>query len=149
MVLKLSSLKLDENLVENGVWCPLEDGAEILVAKSGNTKHRKFVQQARKPYRSYELAGKDLPEDIARKIGIEATARCILLGWRGIIDDDGQPIPFNHENAVQALSIEGFMSRVLGFAGDEQLFRGGVSLDDSRKNSPTSSTGSSSTDEAV
>lgn len=148
MGLKLSSLKLDEKLVEKGVWVSLEDDAQILVAKQGNANHRKLVQQLRKPYRSFEVVGRDLPDDVARRIGIEATARTILLGWKNILDDDGSEIPFTYENAIKALSIEGFMSRVLNYAADENLFKGGVTHEEEVKNSETSSTGSSSTAEA-
>lgn len=142
MGLKLSSLKYDTELAENGVWVPVGDGARIKVAKSGNRKHRQLVQQLRRPYRSYELAGKDLPEDIQRDIAVKATASTILLGWEGIQDDKGKDIPFTPENVKEALMVDGFMSMVLGFANDEATFKA-VTKDDEVKNSSKSSSGSS------
>lgn len=145
MGLNLSSLKYDKKLADEGVWCDVGEGAKIKVAKSGNARHRKLLNQLKRPYRHYELAQKEYPEDVLRTISVEATARTILLDWKGILGDDNKEIPFSYEAAKEALAIDGFATLVLGFANDEATFKG-TSQEDMVKNSPASSSGSSKKD---
>lgn len=143
--MKLSDFKYNETLAESGIWVTIDEGAKIKISKLNHPKYRALVAQLRKPYRSYEIAKRELPDDVVRSMTVEACAREILRDWEGILDDDNKPIPFNYENAKAALKIDGFLSMVLGFASDDNLFRDST-LEEDTKNSQPSLNGSSSKD---
>lgn len=135
--MKLSDFKYNENLAKDGIWVTIDEGARIKVSKLNHPKYRELVNQLRKPYRSYEVAKRDLPDEVVRNITIEACSREILRDWEGITDDEGKSIPFNLDNAKEALRIDAFLSMVLGFAADDSLFRDS-SLEEDAKNSQKS-----------
>jgi hypothetical protein len=140
--MKLSDFKFDASLAKEGVWVEIGEGASIKVAKLGHPDHRKLVNDLRKPYRSYELAKRELPDNVIREISSKSTAREILRDWKGITDDSGKEIPFSYDAALEALKIDAFAAMVLGFAGDDSLFRE-TSVEEDSKNLQTSSSGKS------
>lgn len=138
MGIKLSSYKTDKDLVDNGVWVDVGDGAALKVGKVNNSGFRKLAIELRKPYRHYDVAGKELPDDINKRINIELVARTLLLDWRGYTDDDGNNIPYSFDVAKETLENDEFMALVLAFSNDTRLFRG-VAVEEERKNLPMSS----------
>jgi len=135
--MKLSDFKYNENLAETGIWVTIDEGAKIKISKLNHPKYRALVNQLRKPYRSYEVAKRELPDEVVRNITVEACAREILRDWSGITDDNGKDIPFTLEGAKEALRIDAFLSMVLGFASDDNLFRE-TTVEEDSKNLPKS-----------
>lgn len=123
MPLKLSDFSYDAKLAEEGVWVEIGEGASLKLAKLGNTKNRKLINDLKKPYRSFEISKKDLPDDVVKRITIKSVAETVLLDWKGIVDDDGKEIPFSIAAAAEALAIDAFMGMVLGLANDQATFR--------------------------
>lgn len=121
--LRLSDFKSDKRKVNGGVWVEVGGGAQILVARLPNDAHRDLVIRLMAPHRHFEQRGVDVPDDITRAIGLKAMAQTVLLGWRGIIDDDGTEIPYSVEEAMKALEIEDFAALVMTNAGNRKLYR--------------------------
>lgn len=121
--LRLSDFKSDKRKVNGGVWVQIGDGAEILVARLQNEAHRSLVNRLMSPHRHFEQRGQEVPADILKAIGLQAMAQTVLLGWRGIIDDDGTEIPYSAEEAMKALEIDDFSEMVIINAGNRKLFR--------------------------
>lgn len=78
---------ITQNVIENeGVWCPLTDGGEALVASGGNPE---FVEKQRLLERKFRRANgildnKDLPDSDSESIWREATIGTVLKNWRKI-----------------------------------------------------------------
>jgi len=109
-MLNINSLRTDKAKVNNGVWVEDDHGARFLIARWANENMREFVRpilEERKRVlglrevndENMKLWQKEL--DAAE---VKAMAQTILLGWEGIVDDDGQPVPYSHEQAYAWLS---------------------------------------------
>lgn len=116
--MRFSEYVTDTTLEEEGVWIKLRRGdAEVLVARAGNSKHDELVRRLRKKH-ARGFRGDELPREIEESIALEALAKTILLGWRGvtdesgadvpgsgILDDNDQPIPYSPEKARELLKL--------------------------------------------
>ena len=71
-----------------------------------------------------ELAGPDgrISAENRERARIDCLARCVL-GWA--IVEDGQPVPFTHQNVVRVLRMARWLqAQVDAFASDRAAFRG-------------------------
>lgn len=121
--IRLSDFKTDPKKVNGGVWVQIGESSEILVASINNEAYRKLMARLLEPHRHFEQARKPIPPDITKAIGIKAISQTILLGWRGILEDDGTEIPYSTEEAAKALEIEYFSELVIQNAMNRDLFR--------------------------
>lgn len=105
--MKLSEMKIDADKFEAGAWVddiPEMGDLRLKVRGIGNSDFR--AMQARlmeaEP-RKYKVGGRLAPErqDVV-------TAKCllhtVLIDWQGVLDDDGQPIPYTKELASEILT---------------------------------------------
>lgn len=121
--MKFSSLKTDAARETEGVWVEFGDGAEVLVARAGNSRHEALARKLRKPH-EVRFRNGNLPPDLELALGIEAMAQTILLDWRGFEDDAGQPVPYSTEAARQKLAeLRDFREAVSLIASDMELYR--------------------------
>lgn len=113
----------DETLETEGVWVEIGERARILVARAGNPKHEKLVRELRKPHERRFRDGK-LPDDLATKLAVEAIARTILLGWEGLEDENGEPMPYSVEKARELLTeLKDFRTEVAEIATEAEMYR--------------------------
>ena len=77
-------------------------GAELLVARSGNTNFKKLFRELMKPFREEFEAG-NMSEEQSNDIMIECTAKTILVGWGNFKDVDGVEYEYSVENAKELL----------------------------------------------
>lgn len=120
--MKLSAFKTNTTLESNGVWVDIGDGAQVRVARFGNAAYKKALDTLLKPHRNALRAGiasDDVTTDAVRR----AMSRHILLDWRGITDDAGQPIAFSQEAAYDALGIRDFSDLISELAASAETFR--------------------------
>lgn len=101
--MKLSRLKIDRDLATNGVWVEFAPGVEFLIARAQNAKYRAVYAQLSRDYADV-LRNGNLDEDVAREIAAEANARAVLLGWRGVEDDEGNAIDYTWEKGKEVLA---------------------------------------------
>lgn len=105
----LEVYKHDEEAEENGKWAPIAEGVEFKIRRLRS----KIVQTARdRIYGPFERAmgpkTKELPEAIEKQCTIKLLSTALVTDWRGdgMVDDDGNPIPFTAENAAAIFSDE-------------------------------------------
>jgi hypothetical protein len=132
--MKLSKLKVDAKKETDGVWVEVGEGLELLIAGADNPEYRKYRDKLVKPFirrvRTNLMSAEDT-EDITRR----AMARYVLLGWRGLEDDDGNPIQYSEKKALEILrESRELFNIVADFASDRALFRAEVE-GESEKNS--------------
>lgn len=106
MPFKFSSLVTDEKLERDGVWHPLGDGGEILVARAMNPEHEAIVAELEREWRASHPtfpAEDELPREVVKEHSIVAMARGLLKGFRGIVDDEGREITYDPDTAEAML----------------------------------------------
>lgn len=100
----------DKALSQNGVWLTidLEDGGqplEFLLASLGRA-NRKWASEASRVYRHHKRkieAGLMSDEESIER-SLRVFCNTVLLDWRGVTDEDDQPIPYSSEEGYKLLS---------------------------------------------
>lgn len=127
----------DEKLEENGVWISLGQGAEVLVARFGNKKHRDALERHRTPHKALIASGRQLPAEIADQILLHAAVDAILLDWRGITEN-GEPVPFSKQKALEYLrDLKDFRAQIDFVSGQMETFRRHAMEEDAGNSSPS------------
>jgi hypothetical protein len=119
--MRLSDFKTDLKAEEEGVWVPYGGGFEVKLGRIGNRRFKEFMMKKGKPHMR-KLSSGSMDLDIADTLMRDAIAETILLDWKGLLDDDGKPIPFSKEEAKKALAIEDFYKEIFAMAQERELF---------------------------
>lgn len=95
----------DETLERDGVWIPITDDVELLIARLNNPVHIAAMDRQREPWRLIILQGGTIPEETVREMNIAALAEGVLRGWRGKFeDDDGTVMEYSIEKAIELMT---------------------------------------------
>jgi hypothetical protein len=120
---RLSDFKVDPVKESEGVWVELNDGLALLIAGAENPAYRKYRQKLLHPH-IRELRTKQLSTDELEDLTKRAMARCILLGWRNLEEDDGTPIEYSEANSLKILrESRELFTLVSEIARDQDRFR--------------------------
>ncbi len=141
------SFAVDQEKSEEGVWFPYED-ASFLVARSRSRKYRQEIERLSRKYKRQIDMG-TLSRDKSEEIVTRAMANTILNGWSGSValSESGEQLPYNRENAFLLLSeFPDFRDLVSLWSQDLENFQTEEKESD-MGNSPSSSNGSSDTNE--
>ena len=103
---KLTSLKTDSDLETNGVWVDWQMGVRLRIARAGNAAFDAKFQELQMPHLNGMRTG-TLPEGMAELLLKEACAETILLDWGGIETDEGEPLPYSAQQALEFFQDEG------------------------------------------
>ena len=97
-MVKLSAIKTNPDLENKGVWVEWELGVQLLIARIGNKAFDEMMRRLSEPHLKTIRAdaGDKKMEDITKK----ALAKHILLGGKGIEDDDGKALKYTPEQAL-------------------------------------------------
>jgi hypothetical protein len=108
---------------------------KILIARAGgaNTAYDKALDKKTKSIRR-QIAASAVSMHEIRRITREVYAETVLLGWTNVNDDEGKPLAFNYDNAVQLLTeLPDLFDDIQQQANMAQLFRG-VQIEEDAKN---------------
>jgi len=122
---KLKSIKTDSKKSAEGIWFDYEMGIRLRIARMGNKDFEEFVRSKQKT-NIKGFRAKKITEEQAEAITQEAVARHVLVGWENIEDDDGNPIPYSHEVALEFLNdpdLSDLRQFVLIQASDSESYR--------------------------
>lgn len=105
--MKISTYKVDSSLIEEGGWIDFsatlgeEDAPAFLVRGKATEEYqeRLFVALAKVPV-DKRVNGRVSPWTVAQIEG-ELIGELLVLDWRGLTEDDGTPIEFSRERAVE------------------------------------------------
>lgn len=86
----------------DGRWEQLTDGSRIKVARWGNPKFVRALDDEQAPYRTLISSGK-LPADIDRAILDRVAAKTILVDWEGL-ELDGEALDYSSDTAFLLLN---------------------------------------------
>jgi len=99
-----SVFRTDKALEKEGIVLDYGD-FKIKVARAGgaNAAFQKALAAKVRPYKRQLDAG-TIPDDVAEKLFLDVYAESVVLGWEGVTDENGKPLPFSKENAVKLFS---------------------------------------------
>ena len=135
---KLSQIRSDTEKTSEGIWLEFAVGIRLKVARLHNPAYSKYLTTLQKPYTRQIRAG-ILDADVAGELVRKAVARHILVGWENIEDEQGKPIPYSAEKALEFLSdpaLSEMYDFVLEVSASAELYRAELH-EDSAKNLPS------------
>lgn len=107
----------------------------IKVARAGgaNKNFQRVLQELSRPHKR-AIATDSINPDVSEAIMRKVYARTVVLGWEGVEDEQGNPIPFNVENAEQLFAdLPDLFADLREQANSIAIFRADV-LDNIAKN---------------
>lgn len=123
----------DEKKENEGVWVAIGDGAELLVARSGNRKYSRLLAAAiEKHQRALDLKD-DAADKLSDQIMIDVMAESILLGWKGPFSFKKVDVgAYSVSGAKTLLAVKDFRGYVSKLSNEFDSFR--VAQDESLGN---------------
>lgn len=118
--------KNDENAVNNGVWCDIEGGvARLLLSRWNNEAHQAYARAEKEKHaKVLEKEGSLEASKVWEGITNRSLALHILKGWEGILDEDGNELPFTPENALKLVEeLPEFGSMIFELSTDVERYR--------------------------
>jgi len=119
--MKLNIPQIDADLASEGKWFPFNDEVSFKIAQYGNPVHKRAVQAKFKHLQKLQERGEI--ERIERANN-EILARCIVKGWRGLVEDGGRELEFTFDNALSIIAdptyrgIKDFITECSQMAGE-------------------------------
>lgn len=108
-----------------GIWVEYGESIKIKIARAGgaNKQFAKTLEQLSRPHRraiQLETLGQEASEDIMYR----TFAQTVVLGWEGVLDDDGKPIAFSADACVKLFKeMPDFFLEVQAMATSLALWR--------------------------
>jgi hypothetical protein len=122
---KLSSIAIDTKKSIDGVWCPLYDGIELKIARINNPDYEKYREKLNEPFLR-QIRASIIDKGVMADLTKQAVAKCVLIDWKNIEDEVGQPIPYSYEKALEILRNPAYVQLadfVMAKACDYELYR--------------------------
>jgi len=107
VVLRLGEIEQDVAAETGGVWRESPWGGEFLIGRAGNREYRREVRRLVEALRD-AIGKRDLTAEEWADVHVQATAKCVLRGWRDIEGADGQALAYSQAAAVELLRNEAF-----------------------------------------
>lgn len=113
-----------------GVWTEYDDGAgnvlKLKVARANNNPHYEArLTRLMEPYKNKVKKGKDVSNDVAKRIMNEVIGNELLLDWdsTALLDDNGKPVKYTPELSVELVTYDPDLREyVEEFAGNMSNF---------------------------
>lgn len=105
--MKLSSLKVDPAAIEGGEWIgniPEMGDLEVCVRGLNNAKYRRLQSKLIDAVPRQKRPGGRVDPDEQDRITATCLNATVLLDWRGLEGEDGQPLPYSQDLAAELLS---------------------------------------------
>ena len=133
----------DSRLEQNGIELNLGEVGRFTIARAGgsNQNFAKAFKRLTQPYRR-AIASGSLDDKTSQEILIAAHVEATILGWEGVTDESGNPLPFSKENAKKLFTdLPELFEEIRRASEDAANFRAFVmeeSAGNSEPSSPTS-----------
>ena len=124
-MVKINSLRVDPEKMESGVWVPFMDGVEIKVARLGNRSFNTLVRKLTEPFRKEQRDGQ-VPDEQMEDVMLKATAKTLLLDWKGVEDENGKALKYSAKQAYEWFkdgSLTNLYLAVQATANSQEIYR--------------------------
>jgi len=93
---------MDDNMEKKGIWIDYGPAGSFLIARAGgsNQKFANILQAKPRPYK-FQIDNELIDQKTGQRLMYEAFAEAVVLGWDGVCDREGNPIPFSEKNCVK------------------------------------------------
>jgi len=94
--------KTSETHEQDGIWLDYGESGAIKIARAGgaNVRYVKRIEKLQKKYkRQIQLDIMDDADNV--KIMREAYADTVVLDWKGVTNEDDEPMEFNKQNCIK------------------------------------------------
>jgi len=106
-----------------GVWVDCGADLRIKILRMGNPAYEEEIRKLAKPFMRQMRLGTMSIEDM-ENLAKKATAHNIIQGWENLEDEDGTPIKFSKDKALELFDkYPDFYSIVKDVASEAELFR--------------------------
>ena len=123
---KLSIFRSNKEAELNGTWTQIGHGMELLIARIGNKNYQQFLQKhgkALRPALKHGISSAQTSEELETLVR-KAVAKHVLLGWKNVEDEDGNPLQYSPELAEKLfIDMPDFYKIVVELADGAELFR--------------------------
>ena len=121
--MKFKGFQTDATKEAEGVWIPVVEDLQLLIARMNNPKFEEAVRKLSKPHLRQIRRG-TFSSDREKEIVQRALANHVLLGWKNLEDNDDKPIEYSKEKAYELLGqSRDFYDMVMDYANDAELFK--------------------------
>lgn len=120
---KLASVLVDRVADVNGVEMPYDEGIVWIVARWGNPN---FTEELNKRLANIPDWERRNDTDIAKDAVRIAAGKCVLVGWKNLEDEEGNPIPYSSEQSVKYCkdpTFEPVYREIVAFAMNANNYR--------------------------
>lgn len=105
-----------------GKWFSLF-GAEFLIAHQGNSAFEQYNAELLRPYR-VEISSGTFSREKRQELMIQAFAKKILLGWKNVMDQDGNEIQYSEAQAAKLMTVlPHFAQQIFILSANWEFFR--------------------------
>lgn len=106
----LNDIRLDTTAEIEGHWVDWKYGIRFLIARMNTPEFQERMRELSQPH--LDVVRADDGESPEAKAKIEELTRqtiseMVLLGWENIEDDDGKPVEYTQEKALEYLTDDG------------------------------------------
>lgn len=136
--MKISEMYVDEELESDGVTVQITDEFSIRVRSLECKEFKEMHEKLLKPYQNILRQGRTIPKVKAEEIFTQCLVETILLGWKGLYDENDKEIKYSKEAAKKYLKqLRDLSDLVTASAGSRANFRARAK-ETAAKNSATS-----------
>jgi hypothetical protein len=124
--MKLSQIESNVNLEEEGVWVTMTGGWEAKVRSTNCKAYRDLNQRIFQKNRRFYARRQAPPPETQDQDTLRLVVETLLVDWRGLEDENGEPIPCTPENATEILGDRRYaqmLSDVSDAAQELETFR--------------------------
>ena len=100
--MRIGSFATNEKAEVEGVWENIGDGASILVARAGNVRYSNLIREKMAGYKT-SIQRQNMSDDESNRILCDTMAETILLGWKGLQDDNAVDVVYSTKKASEYL----------------------------------------------
>lgn len=108
-MVKLKTVKENRKRECKGIWVDYEMGIKFKIARMGNPKFQAKIRQLTAPFLK-EIREDTLKVGEMERIQREAVAETVLVGWKGLEDDDGENYKYSAKRCTDMLADEDLIS---------------------------------------
>lgn len=112
----------DETLENNGTFVKIGQGAELLIARTGNAAYSKLLSRLYERSMSVLDLKDDAADEKSKEIMTEVLVSTVLLGWKGV-KYKGEDMAYSVENAKKLLALKDFRRMVVTHSENMESFR--------------------------
>lgn len=125
--MRLGVLERDVTKATQGTWVDLGDDFKVKVTRIGSPAYNDILDKELSQHRkNSNRSGRPIPGDIVDAAINKAFLATVLLDWQGLEDDNGTPIAFSREKALELFSDKRFAALrdiIISASTEEENFR--------------------------